>query len=313
MSTMLRATGYSVAALYGAMSLASGAASSGVFHVLAHLQEHHLLHKAGHKLGHGKAAKYADAHYTALVERFPVLKKLTGPTMAGMVLYGFAHAPLHTLEDWDLSNVKKAFDGQMTPSQFLQTGECVSLAAGIVSGKMLNPMEIAKDVGTMTLALTATAILHSQNPKLAGLKDKVRGVLGAFRPKKSLLEDLPVDPASLGSEVAATTATLVARHNAEVPGTAMAPAPATQNPAAPSDPTTSPQPDGGVPIQDTDPAPEEERNSDPKADPGDKKNPEGKSPEDGEKARQDSEWWKSMSEAQQKHYLAEHPNSIYAA
>lgn len=186
LSNMLSATGYSFATLYGAFHMAHKVAQEGALHVIAHLAEHDALHKLGHKAGH--KAKDLDK----VLSRFPVLKKITGPALAGVILYGYTMTEPHKLGDWDLTSVKKALTGEYGIHDFIQSSEAVDLGAHIISGKALSLTALAENMGTLALGLACTAISHSDNPKLKKLGDKVSTVFSSFKPRKSLLGDLNV-------------------------------------------------------------------------------------------------------------------------
>lgn len=192
MANILKATGYSFATAFGAFHLAHKVAKEGALHTLAFLGEHHILHKLGHKASH-KGGHSVDK----VLAKYPVLKKLTGPALAGIILYGYTMTEPHKLGDWDLSSVKKAFAGEYGIADFLQSAECVALSAHVVSGKALSLMALAENVTTLAAGLTCTAIIHSKHPKLAGLGKGLQEAFSAFKPKKSALEDLGASEESL--------------------------------------------------------------------------------------------------------------------
>lgn len=186
MSNILHATGYSMATLYGAFVQANHAAHDGVLTVLTHIGAHEGLHKVAHKVGHHENVKKVDA----VLEKYPVVKKLSGPAIAGLLLYGYCLAPTNKLQDWDLSNVSKALKGDFSAKDLITSSECVSLTASVASGHAFNIATIVDSVGTLTVALACNAIIHSKNPKLAELGKKIQATFDQFRSKKSPMEDI---------------------------------------------------------------------------------------------------------------------------
>ena len=185
MANMLEACGYSFATLYGAFSAASNLASNGVMHTLVHVVEHEGLHKAGHSAGH--KAKKVDAVLT----KYPALKKLAGPALAGVMLYGYACGPTSkSLEAWDMGNIKKALVGDYSVGELLQSSEMVSAAALLATGKAFSLTALAENSSTLAIGLACNAIIHSKNPKLAALGAKLKGSIDKFKSKGTPLEDI---------------------------------------------------------------------------------------------------------------------------
>jgi hypothetical protein len=275
MGNVLKACGYSFGTAFGALHLAHKVAAEGALHVIAHLGEHHILHKLGHKAGHSKSGHSVDS----VLKKYPVLKKLTGPALAGMILYGYTMTEPHKLGDWDMSSVKKAFNGEYGVSDFLQSSEAVALSAHVISGKALSLGALAGSVTTLGLGLACTAVIHSEHPKLKALGEGIKETFAAFKPKKSALEDLEVPQE-----------TLKAAFGGEVPAIGKQPAPEAKEPT---------KPNGDKETKDT-------TDKDPK-----QKDPPKKEKDDTKKG--ESTWWKSMSEDAQEQYLKDHPNSQFAS
>ena len=181
---ILKACGYSLATMYGAFHMAHKVAEEGALHVIAHLAEHNVGHKAGHAAGH-KLQKTQE-----LIKKYPVLRKLTGPALAGMMLYGYTLTEPHALGDWNMANVKKAFDGSFGVADFMATPEAVSLGVHVASGKVLSLRALAENVGTLCLGLCATAVMNSDHPKLKKLVGNVNTALAALTAKRSPLHDI---------------------------------------------------------------------------------------------------------------------------
>lgn len=198
MSNLLEATGYSFATLWGAVHMAHKVAEQGALHVIAQLAEHHALHKVAHKGAH-KAKKVDE-----LVEKYPVLKKLTGPALAGMLIYGYTLTEPHKLGDWDLGNVKKALAGEFGIHDFLQTSEALYLGVHVATGKALSLSAIAQSASTLALGLACTTIINSDNPRLQKLAGHVKGVASKFKPQKSVLIDLAESKGFGGKDVLKT-------------------------------------------------------------------------------------------------------------
>lgn len=186
MSNILQAVGYSTATLYGVFVQANHAAHDGALTVLTHIVGHEALHKIAHKAGHQENVKKIDS----VLEKYPVIKKLSGPAIAGLLLYGYCLSPTNKLADWDLSNVTKALKGEYTARDLVTSSEAVSLTASVASGHAFSLTTIVESAGTLTVALAANAIIHSSNPKLAAIGKSIQSSFDRFRAKKSPIEDI---------------------------------------------------------------------------------------------------------------------------
>lgn len=187
MMNVLEACGYSFATLYGAMSGAANVASHGVMHTLIHVAEHEGLHMMGHKAAHHQRTKKVDA----VLSKYPSLKKLAGPALAGVLLYGYMHCPTpKSLEAWDMSDIKRAFSGDFTVGELLTSGNMVSLTASLATGNVMSLSKIAANSTDMVLALTCNAIIHSSNPKLKAIGEKLKGSIDKFKAKGNALDDI---------------------------------------------------------------------------------------------------------------------------
>lgn len=184
MSNMLEAAGYSFGTIWGAMHLGHKLAEQGALHVFAHFAEHTALHKVAHHGAH--KVKVVDE----FMSKYPVLKKVTGPALAGLMLYGYTLTEPHKLGDWDMSNIKKAFTGEFGVADFMQTPEALYLGTHVATGKALSLSALVENTTTLTLGLACTAITQSKNPKLQALAGKIQSVSAKFKPKKSVLADI---------------------------------------------------------------------------------------------------------------------------
>jgi 8-oxo-dGTP pyrophosphatase MutT (NUDIX family) len=192
MMNVLEACGYSFATLFGAFSAASALAHHGVMHTLAHVAEHEALHKVGHKMGHHEKVKSADR----VLAKYPTLKKLAGPALAGVMLYGYVTGPTSkSLDGWDLTNVKKALTGEFTVGDLLHSPEMVSVAASLASGKAFSLTAMAESASALAIGLTCNAIIHSENPKLRAFGSSLKDSVERFRSKGgSPLADIASSP-----------------------------------------------------------------------------------------------------------------------
>lgn len=184
MSNMLEAAGYSFGTIWGAMHLGHKLAEQGALHVFAHFAEHTALHKAAHHGAH--KVKVVDE----FMSKYPVLKKVTGPALAGLMLYGYTLTEPHKLGDWDMGNIKKAFTGEFGVADFMQTPEALYLGTHVATGNALSLSALVENTTTLTLGLACTAIVQSKNPKLQALAGKIQSVSAKFKPKKSVLADI---------------------------------------------------------------------------------------------------------------------------
>lgn len=172
---MLKACGYSVSTLYGAFNTASKIADHGVMSALVHIAGHKTMHKLGHKIK--DKAKDADS----IIKKYPALKALTGPAIAGLMLYGYTTAPTNSLGDWDLSKVAKAFKGEVSVEDFVQSSEAHALGTHIATGHGMSLSSLAASSVSLGIGLVATAVNNSDHPKLkeiaSSIKDRVTKML----------------------------------------------------------------------------------------------------------------------------------------
>jgi hypothetical protein len=268
---ILKAVGYSFGTLYSAFHMAHMAAEEGALHLITHLVEHEGLHKAAGAAGkHGMAKKIDE-----FVEKYPVLKKVTGPALAGMMLYGYAMTEAHNLGDWNLANVGKALTGDFDISEFLGSKEAVALTAHVVSGKALSLSALAENAGTLAIGLACTAIIHSEHPQLKKLGENIADAVNKFRAKGNGLNDLAVPEKALKKAF-----------DGDVPDFGVA--------SKPDDPEEK------APKKDVDDKKVDSKDDKPEEKP--LKAPKGK-----------SKWWNSLSKGQQQRYAKEHPNSQMAS
>lgn len=193
-SNMLEACGYSFATMYGAIHLGHKVAEQGALHVMAHFAEHTAAHKLAHKGAH-KAKAIDD-----FIGKYPIMKKVTGPALAGLMLYGYTLTEPHKLGDWDLSNVKKALTGDFGVHEFLGTPEALSLGMHVATGKALSLSALAENVSTLAMGLTCTAISQSSNPKLQALSEHISAASKKFFSKKTPLLDIENSKSFTGTD-----------------------------------------------------------------------------------------------------------------
>ena len=273
---ILKACGYSFATLYGAYHMAHKVAEEGALHVIAHLAEHNAAHKVGHAAGH-KLHKVQDA-----IKKYPVLSKLTGPALAGTMLYGYMMTEPHSLGDWNMANVKKAFTGEFGIADFLGTPEAVALGVNVATGKALSLTAIAENVSTLALGMVATAIVESENPKLKKIGESVKGFLNTMKSKRSPLHDIETSKDFTGTKETMGIDPREVTHG------------------GPKKKGDSKDEDKAKPAKSED-KPIKKLKDKPKPDEAkDTKKPAG-----------DGTWWDSMSKAAKKAYLKDHPDSIY--
>jgi len=275
---VLKACGYSLATAYGAFHMAHAVAQQGALHVIAHLAEHEVAHKAGHAAGH-RADKIQG-----YLNKYPVLKKLSGPALAGVMLYGWTCAPLHKLEDWDMKNVKRALSGDFTIKEFLASPEAVALGVHVASGKVLSLSALAENVGTLATGLVATTIIHSDNPKLKKAAASIGDAYKKFKSDKTPLHDIQFSEGWRGDEKTMGLDPDSMTKNRKVPVD-------DGEPKSESAPAEKPKAD----------AP---KNEDTKPDATEKPAPDAKP---GKTAG--GKWWSRLSKGRQRAYLKEHPTS----
>ena len=194
-SNILEACGYSFATVFHAMHLGHKLAEQGALHVFAHFAEHTALHKAAHHGAH--TVKAVDK----FIDKYPILKKVSGPALAGLMLYGYTLTEPHKLGDWNMENIKKAFTGDFGVADFMQTPEALYLGTHVATGKAISLTAFVESASTLALGLTCTAIMQSKNPKLQKLAGKIQGVASKFKPKKSVLADLAESKEFKGQDV----------------------------------------------------------------------------------------------------------------
>lgn len=164
----LKACNYSFATMYGAYQLVDKAANDGVLHVLGYLAKGNVFHKMQHKL-HGKGKKMDE-----ILNKHPCIKKLTGPAIAGLMLYGWNHCDTNSAKDWDMSKIAKAFKGDFSVEDFIQSSECVYLAKSAASGKLINPAHLAASATNMLLGVVSTVAHRIDDKDVAKLKDALK-------------------------------------------------------------------------------------------------------------------------------------------
>jgi hypothetical protein len=194
LSNMLEACGYSFATMYGAFHMGHKIAEEGALHVIAHFAEHTALHKLAHKSSH-KAKAIDD-----FINKYPVMKKVTGPALAGLILYGYTLTEPHKLADWDLSKVKHALTGDFGVTDFMNTPEALYLGTHVATGKALSLTALAENVTTLSIGLTCTAILQSSNPKMQALGKTIGDAAKKFLSKKTPLVDIQNSKSFTGTE-----------------------------------------------------------------------------------------------------------------
>ena len=307
MSHALEACGYSFATMYGAFHLAHKVAQQGALHVIAHFAEHTALHKVAHKTAH--KTKVIDDFLT----KHPVLKKVTGPALAGMMLYGYTLTEPHKLGDWNMENIKKAFTGELEIKDFLQTPEALYLGTHVATGKVISLSALAESATTLAVGLTCTAIVHSSNPKLQKIGESIKASIAKFTCKKSPLEDLAAEKDFSGQKVMSDI-----KEHSEKTKDSQGMLPGKGKPAGEKKAEESPKDEKKAPDPDPSGDKEGKKQDGPppkKAEPEGKKEPAKDDPKTKERdeKRGESTWWKSMTKEQQETYVKEHPNSIYAA
>ena len=187
MMNVLEACGYSFATMFGAFSAASNLLHHGVFSTLIHVVEHEALHKLGHKVGHQDRAKALDKTLT----KYPVLKKISGPALAGIMMFGYISGPTaKSLDGWDLTNVKKAFTGDYQIHDLLHSPEIVSVSAALLSGASMSLTSLAENSSTLAIGLACNAIIHSKHPKLVALGERIKESVDRFKSKGSPLQEV---------------------------------------------------------------------------------------------------------------------------
>lgn len=184
MANILEATGYSFTTVYKAFKAGHAVAHEGALHVIAEFAQEEATHKGLHHAS--EKAKRIDA----LLEKYPVMKKVSGPALAGLMLYGYAISEPSGLDEFDLSKVKLALKGEFGVSDFLNTNEATNLGTHVATGKVLSLTTLAENASSLALGLTYTVLKESGHPKLQAVASKLNYVSELFRPKKSVLADL---------------------------------------------------------------------------------------------------------------------------
>ena len=175
---LLKACGYSIATMHGAFDAAHRLADHGVMAALVHIAGHQTMHKLGHKAK--DKAKDADG----VLKKYPALKLLTGPAIAGLMLYGYTTAPTPALGDWDLSKVAKAFKGGVSVEEFVQSSEAHALGTHLATGHGMSLAALAGSSVNLCIGLAATAINNSDNPKLKELASSIKDRVSKLLPSK---------------------------------------------------------------------------------------------------------------------------------
>lgn len=183
-SNMLKACGYSLATMHGAFQAASNVADKGVMSALVHIAGHKTMHKIGHKIK--DKAKDADE----IIKKYPALKALTGPAIAGLMLYGYTTAPTSSLDHWDLSKVGKAFKGQVSVHDFVQSSEAHALGTHLATGHGMSLASLAMSSSNLAIGLVATSIKHSDHPKVLELGKAIKDRVAKLLPVKKLSEEI---------------------------------------------------------------------------------------------------------------------------
>ena len=177
---MLKACGYSIATMHGCFAAASRIADNGVMASLIHIAGHKTMHKIGHKIK--DKAKDADD----IIKKYPALKALTGPAIAGLMLYGYTTANTRSLGDWDLTNVGKALKGEISVHDFVQSDEAHALGTHISTGHGMSLAALAGSSVTLALGLVATAVNNSDHPKVKELGAAIKDRMAKILPTKKL-------------------------------------------------------------------------------------------------------------------------------
>lgn len=271
---ILKACGYSFATLHGAFQAAHNVASHGVISALIHIAGHKTMHKIGHHIK--DKAKDADA----VIEKYPALKALTGPAIAGFMLYGYTTAQTSSLKDWDLANIGKALKGEISVAEFVQSSEAHALGTHIATGHGFTLASLAGSSVNLAVGLVATAIHHSDNPKMREWGNSIKEHVERLLPTKKLaVQEAPEKPEPAPKEK-------VEEKPAEVP---VVDKPKEKKPETKAPPKEKPKkPDPAVP-----PAkPHDKSKSIKKSNPG---------------------WWDRMSDGSKEQYLKRHPESQMAS
>lgn len=184
---MLKACGYSLATMHGCFAAASRYADHGLMSCLVHIAGHKTMHKIGHKIK--DKAKDADE----IVKKFPALKALTGPAIAGLMLYGYTTANTKALGDWDLSKVGKALAGKISVNDFVQSDEAHALGTHIATGHGMSLASLASSSVNLAIGLVATAVNNSDHPKVKELGKAIKDRVAKILPTKKL-SDLAEPP-----------------------------------------------------------------------------------------------------------------------
>lgn len=181
---MLKACSYSVALMYGAFQEASRMADNGVMSALVHIAGVRTMSNVGQKI------KDKSGSVDNIIKKYPVLKALTGPAIAGLMLYGYTTCNTNNLGDWDLAKVAKAFKGDVSVEDFVQSGEAHSLGTYLAEGNGMSLSALAASSISLGIGLVATAVNNSDSPKLKEIASSIRTKVNSILPAKKASEQI---------------------------------------------------------------------------------------------------------------------------
>lgn len=171
---VLKAFGFSVLRMIKSIEKVSGLLSQGIIGVFREIHKTRLLNKI----------KSGAIAIDEVLDKYPILKKLTGPLIAGILLYTWLNMSfIGNFEyDMNISAMFAALAGTFSVEELFASPQgnamLALLATGILSGGALSVAWMGSTTANMAAAITYVALKKVKNNKAAeALKRKMFGSL----------------------------------------------------------------------------------------------------------------------------------------
>lgn len=152
---MLKATGFNIRTLIKGIHSFTGLVHKGLLHVFKELHETGVIQKI----------RSGVIKIDEVLERYPILKKVGGPVIAGLLFYIWLNMTFigHLDYDFDFTDMAKALKGNFSLDKLFISPEGLMLSTLFATGSLISAPWLGRATYNIILAIVYTAIKLSTN------------------------------------------------------------------------------------------------------------------------------------------------------
>ena len=149
---LMKAIGFNIKTLLKAVHALAQLVRGGIFKVFKEL----------HTTGAFQKIRSGALELDKILEQYPILKKLTGPAVAGLLFFIWTQMTfIGNLDyDFDFGNIAKALAGNFSIEQLFASPEGMMLTALFATGGLISVPWLGGTIPNLVLAITYTLMKH---------------------------------------------------------------------------------------------------------------------------------------------------------